>query len=169
MNWTRLLLKCLATKKPSSIQLLSYPFSWFLYTIFPTQKFTSRLFSRHNCFNPPSQNCTFNIPYFVVLLFSYTRKKISCPIISQLLFMWNQNLLIYSHGSYFFAMICSNSRSEKKDEEIFLINSECPKVPYTKIIWTRKSPQFKFYQKKNSRKIFRHGNSQRVQLLKIKK
>ena len=127
-NWTRLLLKCLATKKPSSIQLPSYPFSWFLYTIFPTQKFTSRLFSRHNCFNPPSQNCTFNIPYFVVLLFSYTRKKISCPIISQLLFMWNQNLLIYSHGSYFF---CDDMFQFKKREEIFiLINSECPKVPY---------------------------------------
>merc|ERR1711981_1139016 len=72
-NWTRLLLKCLATKKPSSIQLPSYtpfPDSYILFSLYP-KKFTSRLFSRHNCFNPSLPKLhIFNIPYFVVLLFS---------------------------------------------------------------------------------------------------
>jgi hypothetical protein len=50
-------------------------------------------------------------------------------------FYYVKKSLYFSHGSYFFATICSNSRSEKKKYKktnIFLIHSKCPKVPTTK-------------------------------------
>jgi len=163
MNWTRLLLKCLATKKnhPAANSPPPPPpsISWFLYKIFREIIFTKNLhyfplYTPPILLLPSPKNCTINIPYFVVLLFSYYLiKKKEYPIrsiISWLLFMWNQNLLIcYSHGSYFFAMICSNSRNEKK----FLFWS-IPNVQKSHIYKTKKILEqervLKFYQKKNS-------------------
>ena len=140
--WNVWLLKNHPASNSHPIPLFLIPIYYFPYT----QKFTSRLFSRHNCFNPSPQNCTFNIPYFVVLLFSYYLiKKKEYPIrsiISWLLFMWNQNLLIcYSHGSYFFAMICSNSRNEKKFLFWSIPNVQKSHIYKTRNTRTRKSPQ----------------------------
>jgi len=62
--------------------------SWFLYKIFREIIFTKNLhyfplYTPPILLLPSPKNCTFNIPYFVVLLFSYyllKKKRISYPL-----------------------------------------------------------------------------------------
>ena len=141
MNWTRLLLKCLATKKTiqqptlplllppqfpdSYIKFFVKSFSRKIYTIFPYTLL------RYFYYPPPkTAHLIFHILQFYFSPTTYSKRRISYPLHNILTTFYVKSKsphLLQSRQLLF----CDDMFQFKKREEIFiLINSECPKVPY---------------------------------------
>ena len=139
MNWTRLLLKCLATKKTiqqptlllppqfpdSYIKFFVKSFSRKIYTIFPYTLL------QYFYYPPPkTAHLIFHILQFYFSPTTYSKKRISYPLHNILTTFYVKSKsphLLQSRQLLF----CDDMFQFKKREEIFiLINSECPKVPY---------------------------------------
>ena len=141
MNWTRLLLKCLATKKTiqqptlplllppqfpdSYIKIFVKSFSRKIYTIFPYTLL------RYFYYPPPkTAHLIFHILQFYFSPTTYSKRRISYPLHNILTTFYVKSKsphLLQSRQLLF----CDDMFQFKKREEIFiLINSECPKVPY---------------------------------------